>query len=212
MGNARASKPCLHMQASFTVYLHNNNADPKLIGRIAQLSKALCVPCEGCGCLTQQNWCLQLKATAEKLAFLRQVAIFEGSNSRQLTQLHFVLEKCTVQRGHVIIMEGQPCAGMFFIVTGQVNILARKPSLPSAGVVDDETEVVPDASHELHSAHLNHGATSAWWGLAGLDRQATGGACSLEQLLHAVNVGPHPVKLSSQELYWQALCFELSCH
>ena len=62
---------------------------------------------------------LQLAATAEKLAFLRQVAIFEGSNSRQLTQLHFVLEKCCVQRGHVVIMEGQPCAGMFFLVSGQ---------------------------------------------------------------------------------------------
>ena len=77
-------------------------------------------------------FCLQLKATAEKLAFLRQVAIFEGSNTRQLTQLHFVLEKCAVQRGHVIMMEGQPCAGRFCIVTGQVTILARNPSSPPA--------------------------------------------------------------------------------
>ena len=143
---------------------------------------------------------MQLKATAEKLAFLRQVAIFEGSNSRQLTQLHFVLEKCTVQRGHVMIMEGQPCAGMFFIVTGQVNILARKHSSVSAGVVDDETWVVPDASHELHTTHLNHGTASAWWGLAGIDRVATGGPSSTQHL-HAFNPRSSSI---TEEMYWLA--------
>ncbi|KAL0051636.1 hypothetical protein WJX82_011024 [Trebouxia sp. C0006] len=55
---------------------------------------------------------MQLTATAEKLAFLRQVPIFEGSNSRQLTQMHFVLEKCTVQRGHIIILEAMSWWGL----------------------------------------------------------------------------------------------------
>ena len=117
---------------------------------------------------------MQLKATAEKLAFLRQVAILEGSNSRQhLTQLHFVLEKCTIQRGHVIIMEGQPCAGMFFIVTGQVAILARRPT-SAADAGDSDAELTQHASSELQASRWDTGPTSSWWGQAGADQHAAG--------------------------------------
>ena len=118
---------------------------------------------------------LQLKATAEKLSFLRQVAILEGSNSRQhLTQLHFVLEKCIVQRGHVIIMEGQPCAGMFFIVTGQVAILARRPSPAAVNAADSDAELTQHASSELQASHWSSGPTSSWWGQAGADQHGAG--------------------------------------
>ena len=122
---------------------------------------------------------LQLKATAEKLAFLRQVPILEGSNSRQLTQLHFVLEKCAVQRGHVFIMEGQPCAGMCFMVSGKVNILARRQIPTAADASDGSTEVSQDASAEMSASVWNPASTLAWWGLAGADRQAAGAAIHL---------------------------------
>ena len=119
---------------------------------------------------------LQLTATAEKLAFLRQVPIFEGSNSRQLTQMHFVLEKCTVQRGHIIILEGQPCAGMFFIVTGQVIVLARAASTAAAPEPDGEAEAeaMPDEAADMQPTRWGRGAGMSWWGLNGRDGQAAG--------------------------------------
>jgi len=119
---------------------------------------------------------LQLTATAEKLAFLRQVPIFEGSNSRQLTQLHFVLEKCTVQRGHIIILEAQPCAGMFFIVTGQVSMLARAAASAAVPEADGEGESMPDEAADMQAARWGGGggATMSWWGLNGRDGQVAG--------------------------------------
>jgi len=119
---------------------------------------------------------LQLTATAEKLAFLRQVPIFEGSNSRQLTQLHFVLEKCTVQRGHIIILEAQPCAGMFFIVTGQVSMLARAAASAVVPEADGEGESMPDEAADMQATRWGGGggATMSWWGLNGRDGQAAG--------------------------------------
>lgn len=117
---------------------------------------------------------LQLTATAEKLAFLRQVPIFEGSNSRQLTQLHFVLEKCTVQRGHIIILEGQPCAGMFFIVTGQVIMLARATASAAAPEADGEGESMPDEAADMQATRWSGGAALSWWGLNGRDGPASG--------------------------------------
>ncbi|KAL0026691.1 hypothetical protein WJX79_004506 [Trebouxia sp. C0005] len=87
---------------------------------------------------------MQLTATAEKLAFLRQVPIFEGSNSRQLTQLHFVLEKCTVQRGHIIILE------------------------------DGEGESMPNEAADMQAPQWGGGATMSWWGLNGRDGQVAG--------------------------------------
>lgn len=100
--------------------------------------------------------------------------IFEGSNSRQLTQLHFVLEKCTVQRGHIIILEGQPCAGMFFIVTGQVNMLARATASAAAPEADGEGESMPDEAADMQATRWSGGATTSWWGLTGRDGQAAG--------------------------------------
>ena len=125
---------------------------------------------------------LQLTATAEKLAFLRQVPIFEGSNSRQLTQLHFVLEKCTVQRGHIIILQAQPCAGMFFIVTGQVSMLARavaSAAVPAAAPdADGEGESMPDEAADMQATRWGGGgvggAAMSCWGLNGRDGQAAG--------------------------------------
>ncbi len=121
---------------------------------------------------------MQLTATAEKLAFLRQVPIFEGSSSRQLTQLHFVLEKCSVQRGHVVILEGQPCAGMFFIVKGQVNVLARATSRHAGPdvkqQVDGEGEAMPEDAADMQATHWNAGAPSSWWGLPAAERHAGG--------------------------------------
>jgi len=119
---------------------------------------------------------LQLTATAEKLAFLRQVPIFEGSNSRQLTQMHFVLEKCTVQRGHIIILEGQPCAGMFFIVTGQVSMLAQAAASSAAPEADGEGESMPDEAADMQATRWGGvgGAAMSWWGLNGRDGQAAG--------------------------------------
>lgn len=80
-----------------------------------------------------------------------------------------------MQRGHVIIMEGQPCAGMFFIVTGQVIILARKSRSVSTTAADGEAEVAQEAGSDLQTSQWNPEATSAWWGLAGPDRQLAGG-------------------------------------
>ncbi|DBB16255.1 TPA: hypothetical protein ACH3X3_014574 [Trebouxia sp. C0006] len=119
---------------------------------------------------------MQLTATAEKLAFLRQVPIFEGSNSRQLTQMHFVLEKCTVQRGHIIILEGQPCAGMFFIVTGQVSMLAQAAASSAAPEADGEGESMPDEAADMQATRWGGvgGAAMSWWGLNGRDGQAAG--------------------------------------
>lgn len=117
---------------------------------------------------------LQLTATAEKLAFLRQVPIFEGSNSRQLTQLHFVLEKCTVQRGHIIILEGQPCAGMFFIVKGQVIMLGRTTASAAAPEADGEGESMPNEAADMQAPQWGGGATMSWWGLNGRDGQVAG--------------------------------------
>ncbi|DBA81719.1 TPA: hypothetical protein ACH3X1_007456 [Trebouxia sp. C0004] len=118
---------------------------------------------------------MQLTATAEKLAFLRQVPIFEGSNSRQLTQLHFVLEKCTVQRGHIIILEGQPCAGMFFIVNGQVIMLARATASAAAPEADGDDESMPDEAADMPATRWGGGATMSWWGPNGRDGEAAAG-------------------------------------
>ena len=85
----------------------------------------------------------QMKLQEEMLAFLRQVSIFKGANTKHLLQLQFVLGKCTVQRGHIIIMESQPCAGMFLIQFGQVNILTRATSSHAASAADADTELTP---------------------------------------------------------------------
>ena len=71
-------------------------------------------------------------------------------------------------------MEGQPCAGMFFIVTGQVNILARRASPAPAAAGDGDSEPTQDAALELQASQWNAGPASAWWGLAGTDQQAAG--------------------------------------
>lgn len=84
-----------------------------------------------------------MKLQEEMLAFLRQVSIFKGANTKHLLQLQFVLGKCTVQRGHIIIMESQPCAGMFLIQSGQVNILTRATGSHAASAADTDTEVTP---------------------------------------------------------------------
>lgn len=110
--------------------------------------------------------------------------IFEGSNSRQLTQLHFVLEKCTVQRGHIIILEGQPCAGMFFIVGGQVTILARATGSAAAPEAGGESEVMPEDAADMQAMQLNGGATASWWGLAGRDHRSAGGSGPCTHCVH----------------------------
>lgn len=77
-----------------------------------------------------------MKIQAEMLAFLRQVSVFKGTGTKHLLQLQFVLQKCTVQRGHILIMENQPCAGMFFIQSGQINILTRHSGSHAAAQTD----------------------------------------------------------------------------
>lgn len=97
-----------------------------------------------------------MKLQEEMLAFLRQVSIFRGSHTKHLLQLQFALGKCTVQRGHVIVMENQPCAGMFFIQSGQVNILTRVANSHAVDAAEDEI-VYPaedsNAASPLDSPH-----------------------------------------------------------
>ena len=91
-----------------------------------------------------------------------------------------------MQRGHVIIMEGQPCAGMFFIVTGQVAILARRPSSAAINAGDSGDELTQHASSELQASYWSPGPTSSWWGQAGADQHAAGEhpKCSCCFILH----------------------------
>lgn len=35
-------------------------------------------------------------------------------------QLHYVMDKQAVKRGHILAVEGRPCMGMYFILEGQV--------------------------------------------------------------------------------------------
>ena len=36
-------------------------------------------------------------------------------------QLHYVMDKQAVKRGHILAVEGRPCMGMYFILEGQVQ-------------------------------------------------------------------------------------------
>ena len=98
-----------------------------------------------------------MKIQAEILAFLRQVSVFKGTNTKQLLQLQFVLQKCTVQRGHILIMENQPCAGMFFIQSGQIHIMTRNTGSHATAQTDSaDVEIIIDEDDDspvdrLHS-------------------------------------------------------------
>lgn len=109
-----------------------------------------CLPSSCCGAV-------QMKLQEEMLAFLRQVSIFKGSGTKHLLQLQFALSKCTVQRGHIIIMENQPCAGMFFIQSGQVSILTRVATSHAAHAADTDNDPTAEeeesALHSLDSPH-----------------------------------------------------------
>ena len=72
-------------------------------------------------------------------------------------------------------MEGQPCAGMFFIVTGQVAILARRPSPAPVDAEDGDAEPTPNASADLQASQWNAaGPATSWWGQAGAGQQSAG--------------------------------------
>lgn len=101
-----------------------------------------------------------MKLQEELLAYLRQVAIFKGSQTKHLLQLQFVLSKCTVQRGHVLLMESQPCAGMFFIQSGQVNVLTKVAKSHAAEATLDEEEFTvegDDSTADFGSPHAKKG-------------------------------------------------------
>ncbi|KAK9816881.1 hypothetical protein WJX72_006671 [[Myrmecia] bisecta] len=106
----------------------------------------------------------QLKATAEKLAFFKKVAMFDGTPPRVLTQMHFLTETRAVPRGHVLCLEGQPPVGLFFIATGQVTLLAR---LPASARLHGNPIGVEDVRTPRRPANAADGTSAASAGIAG---------------------------------------------
>ncbi len=63
---------------------------------------------------------------------------------------------------------------MFFIVTGQVIMLARAAASAAAPEADGEGESMPDEAADMQATRWGGGATMSWWGLNGRGGQAVG--------------------------------------
>ena len=77
---------------------------------------------------------------------------------------------------------------MFFLVAGQVTILARATGSAAASEAGVESEVMPEDAADMQAMQLNGSATASWWGLAGRDHKSAGGSghpCTLNAFYYS---------------------------
>ena len=72
-------------------------------------------------------------------------------------QLHYVMDKQAVKRGHILAVEGRPCMGMYFILEGQVWLQLALPAC-----VHLKWLLVQLQGYTILCTQQVHGCSSAW--------------------------------------------------